>query len=313
MDTDNTFTANNLTQLYEPFLFDNDDTDHTREPNNVSARVIRGFDPAINRDAFCIQYVYYWTEVWCEYWYWTSERIHYDDYEIVQIYINFSYTGDPTPYRFVFDNQDTYNDASTGWRTDMKYSVYEINATEENIDDTIEISPELQPLLGPNYNVSYYKKNLTNFIDELSGCFGGVPSLLLTINTSYHQFAMGRVTSLNLFGKEAEILGQLSTKRHKIIPINTKINPLTNDSIYNLYGRLNKSLTQGFNNFDGEDIPNYAPFSYDILQVFTAPYIHSSYDFIMQKAIKYKFDSFPGYPLILLKRFPVFFDCFQNN
>ncbi len=288
LDTDNTFTANNLTDLYAPFLFDNDDTDHTREPNNLSARVIHGFDSVINRNAFCIQYVYYWTEVWRDCWYWTDDWIHYDDYEIVQIYVNFSYTGDPTPYRFVFDNQDTYNNTPTGWRTDMKYSIYEINATTENIDKTIEISPELQPLLGPKYNVSYYKLNLSDFTQDLSGCFGGVPSLLLTINISYHQFAMGRVTSLNYLGKEAEILGQLSTSPNNIIPINTKKSPLTNDTIYGYYARLNKSLTEGFHNFDGEDIPNYAPFCYDVLQVFTEPYIHSSYDYILQEAKKYE-------------------------
>ncbi len=291
LDTNYNFTANNLTQLYEPFLFDNDDTDHTREPNKVSARIIHGFDSAINRNAFCIQYVYYWTDVWRDNWFWSDEKIHNDDYEVVQIYINFSYTGDPTPYRFVFDNQDTYKNTPTGWRTDMKYSIYETNATEEIINKTIEISPELQPLLGPNYNVSYYKLNLSDFTQDLSGGFGGVPSLLLTINNSYHQFAMGRVTSLNYFGKEAEILGQLSTRRHNIIPINSDNSPLTNDTIYNLYGRLNMSLTQGFNDFDGEEIPNYAPFTYDLLQVFKEPYIHSSYDYIMQDAKTLKDDT----------------------
>ena len=291
LDTNTTFTANNLTELYQPFLFDNDDTDHTREPNIVSARVIHGFDPTINRNAFCIQYVYYWTEVWREYSFWTDERIHYDDYEVVQIYINFSYTGGQTPYRFVFDNQDTYANTSTGWRTDQKYSIYEIGATNENINTNVPISQELQPLLGTSYNVSYYKWNLSEYTQELSGCFGGVPSLLLTINTSYHQFAMGRVTSLNYFGKEAEILGQLSTSPFDLIPINTLKIPLTDDRIYSFYARLNKSLTEGFSVFDGEEIPNYAPFTYDVLQVFKEPYIHSSYDYIMQDAIRFKDDA----------------------
>ena len=291
VDTNNTFTADNLTELYQPFLFDNDDTDHTREPNIVSARVIHGFDPTINRNAFCIQYIYYWTEVWREYSFWTDERIHYDDYEVVQIYLNFSYTGDQTPYRFVFDNQDTYANTPTGWRTDQKYSIYEIGVTNEIISTTVPISQELQPLLGTSYNVSYYKWNLSEYTQELSGCFGGVPSLLLTINTSYHQFAMGRVTSLNYFGKEAEILGQLSTSPFDLIPINTLKIPLTDDTIYNFYARLNKSLTEGFSVFDGEEIPNYAPFTYDVLQVFKEPYIHSSYDYIMQDAIRFKDDT----------------------
>jgi len=291
LDTNTTFTANNLTELYQPFLFDNDDTEHTREPNIVSARVIRGFDPTINRNAFCIQYVYYWSEVWREYSFWTDERIHYDDYEVVQIYLNFSYTGDQSPYRFVFDNQDTYANTPTGWRTDQKYSIYEIGATNENINTNIPISQELQPLLGSSYNVSYYKRNLSEYTQDLSGGFGGVPSLMLTINTSYHQLAMGRVTSLNYLAKEAEILGQLSTSPFDLIPINTLKVPLTDNVIYSFYSRLNKSLTEGFNVFDGEDIPNYAPFTYDVLQVFKEPYIHSSYDYIMQDAIRFKDDT----------------------
>ncbi len=288
IDTNTTFTANNLTELYHPFLFDNDDTDRTREPNQVSARVIHGFDSAINRNAFCIQYIFYWSSVWRDNWIWSDEWIHYDDYEVVQIYINYSYTGDPKPYRFVFDNQDTYANTPTGWRTDQKYSIYEINAGYENINKVVEISPELQPLLGENYSVNYYKMNLFDYTQDYSSCFGGVPSLLLTINTSYHQLAMGRITSLIYIGEEAEILGQLSSSPKDIIPIKTKKIPLTNDTIYDFYARLNYSLTQGFNNFDGEDIPQYAPFTYDLIQVFTEPYIHSNYEYIMQKAIRHK-------------------------
>jgi len=291
LDTNTTFTANNLTELYQPFLFDNDDTDHTREPNIVAARVIQGFDSAINRKAFCIQYIYYWNESWREYSYWPDEKIHNDDYEVVQIYINFSYTGDKSPYRYVFDNQDTYENTPTGWRTDQKYSIYELNATDENINENIPISQELQALLGDNYSVSYFKRNLSEYTSELAGAFGGVPTLMLTINTSYHQLALGRVTSLNYWGKEAEILGQLSDSPFDLIPISTLKVPLTNSNIYVFYDRLNLSLTQGFSDFDGEEIPNYAPFTYDVIQVFTEPYIHSSYDYIMQNAINFKDDT----------------------
>ncbi len=291
LDTDTTFTANNLTELYQPFLFDNDDTDHTREPEIVAARLIQGFDPAINRNAFCIQYIYYWSEAWRQYSFWPDEKIHDDDYEMVQIYINFSYTGDKSPYRYVFDNQDTYFDTPTGWRTDQKYSIYEVGATDENINAEIPISEELQPLLGETYNISYFKRNLSEYSDQLAGAFGGVPTLMLTINTSYHQLALGRVTSLDIWSEEAEILGQLTDSPKDLIPISTVKVPLTNSNIYVFYDRLNLSLTQGFHTFEGEEVPNFAPFTYDVLQVFTEPYIHSSYDFIMQNAINHKDDT----------------------
>jgi len=84
LDTNNIFTAKNLTELFQPFLCDRDDTAHTAGPNGVFARVIHGYDPAIDTNAFCIQYLYYWSEVWLD-GFWSDELIHYDDFELVHI------------------------------------------------------------------------------------------------------------------------------------------------------------------------------------------------------------------------------------
>ncbi|MFX1490486.1 MAG: hypothetical protein ACFFBI_15150, partial [Promethearchaeota archaeon] len=161
LDTNNAFTAKDLTELFQPFLFDNDDTDHTAGPNNLFGRVIQGYDPSIGRNSFCIQYLYFWNEVWLD-GFWSDQLIHYYDYELVQVYLNFSYTGGPIAYRFVFDNHDEYTNSSTEWRDSMEYAIYEWGVAETGIQSkTVKNSEQLQPLLGQEYTAHYEYKNLT--------------------------------------------------------------------------------------------------------------------------------------------------------
>lgn len=267
-NTNDIFTAKNLTELYQPFLIDNDDTDHTADPNGLFARVIHGYDPAIGRNAFCLQYLYYWQEVWLD-GFWSDQLIHYDDYELIQIYLNFSYTNGPYAYRFVFDNHDTYTNSTTEWRDSMEYAIYEWNTAESGLQTKfVNNSQELQPLLGRQYEAHYEYKNLSAYTDHFCGCYGGVPSLILTLETYNHQFAVGRTSG--------DILGQYY------------INPYNDTIIYACYALLNLSFTQGIHDVEGFTIPNYAPFAYDVLQVFEAPYIHSNYDSLMEKAASFQ-------------------------
>jgi len=268
LGSNSTFTAKNLTELFQPFLFDNDDTDHTAGPNNLFGRVIHGYDPSIGRNSFCIQYLYFWDEVWLD-GFWSDQLIHYYDYELVQVYLNFSYTGGPMPYRFVFDNHDEYTNSSTEWRDSMEYAIYEWDIAETGIlSKTIQNSQQLQPLLGQEYVAHYEYKNLTSYTEYFSGCYGGVISLLLTIETYNHQFAIGRTGG--------DFLGQ-----YYIAPYNDII-------IYNCYALLNRSFTQGVHDVEGFTVPNFAPFAYDVLKVFEAPYIHSNYDVLMQRAASFQ-------------------------
>ncbi len=264
LDSNGVFTACNLTELFQPFLFDNDDTIHTADPDGLFARVIHGYDPAIGTNAFCIQYLYFWQEVWLD-GFWSDQLIHYYDYEMVQIYLNFSYTGGPIAYRFVFDNHDEYTNSSTEWRDSMEYAIYEWDIEETGIlTKTVQNSQELQPLLGQQFEAQYEFKNLSAYTEHFCGCYGGVASLLLTIETYNHQFAIGRTGG--------DILGQ-----YYIAPYNDTI-------IYTCYALLNRSFTQGVHDIEGFTVPNYAPFAYDVLRVFEVPYIHSNYDELMQKA-----------------------------
>jgi hypothetical protein len=266
--TNDIFTAKNLTELYQPFIMDNDDTDHTADPDGLFARVIHGYDSAIGRNAFCIQYLYYWQEVWLD-GFWSDQLIHYDDYELIQIYLNFSYTNGPYAYRFVFDNHDTYTNSTTEWRDSMEYAIYEWDTVESGIQiKIVNNSQQLQPLLGRQYETHFEYKNLSAYTEHFCGCYGGVPSLILTIETYNHQFAVGKTGGA--------ILGQYYIK------------PYNDTVIYSCYALLNQSFTQGVHDVEGFTVPNYAPFAYDILQVFKIPYIHSNYDLLMQKAASFQ-------------------------
>jgi len=268
LGTNSTFTAKNMTELFQPFLFDNDDTIHTAGPNNLFGRLIHGYDPHIGRNSFCIQYLYFWDEVWLD-GFWSDQLIHYYDYELVQVYLNFSYTGAPVAYRFVFDNHDEYTNSSTEWRDSMEYAIYEWNVAETGIQSkTVQNSQQLQPLLGNEYTTKYEYKNLTTYSEHFCGCYGGVQSLLLTIETYNHQFAIGRTGG--------DFLGQYN------------ITPYTDTAIYDCYALLNQSFTQGVHDVEGFSVPNYAPFAYDVIKVFEVPYIHSNYDILMQRAASFQ-------------------------
>jgi hypothetical protein len=268
LDSNSTFTAKDLTELFQPFLFDNDDTDHTAGPNSLFGRVIHGYDPSIGRNAICIQYLYFWNEVWLD-GFWSDQLIHYYDYELVQVYLNFSYTGGPLAYRFVFDNHDEYTNSSTEWRDSMEYAIYEWDVAVTGIQTkTVQNSQQLQPLLGQDYIAHYEYKNLTSYTEHFCGCYGGVASLLLTIETYNHQFAIGRTGG--------DFLGQ-----YNIAPYNDTV-------VYACYALLNRSFTQGVHDIEGFTVPNYAPFAYDVLKVFEVPYIHSNYDMLMQRAASFQ-------------------------
>ncbi len=263
LDTNSTFTATDLTELFQPFLFDDDNTD-TSDPDGLFARVIHGFDTEINMGSLCIQYLYYWGEVYFDGFFGDS-LIHYDDYELVQVYLNLTYTDFPMAYRFVFDNHDVATYSDTEWRDSMEYSIYEWDVeTSGPYWQIVSNSEDLRPLLGENYNATYQFRNLSEYVEHYAGCYGGVPTLLLTVETYNHQFAIGDTGGV--------ILGQYY------------IEPFTDDLIELCYLLVNDSFSLGVHNVNGESSPYYAPFAYDIKNVFEIPYIHSNFEKLMIQA-----------------------------
>jgi len=273
LDTDNTFTAQDLGELFQPYLVDDDDTDHTADPDWLFARVIHGYDKEIEMEALCIQYLYYWDEVWLDGWLWNDQMIHNHSFQLVQVYLNLTYTGFPMAYRFVFDNHDEYTNSPTEWRDSMEFSIYELGHEETGLlNIEVNNSLELRPLLGEKNNATYQFYNLYDFYDFYVECYGGVPTLMLTIETCYHQFAVGNTGGI--------LLGQY------------EVNAFTDDIIRVSYENLEESFTGGTHevdfNGDLQVVPNHAPFAYDVIQVFEIPYIHSNYDYLMQQSAMYQ-------------------------
>ncbi|MHA1585455.1 MAG: hypothetical protein ACTSVU_06570 [Promethearchaeota archaeon] len=265
LDTDKTFTATNLTELFQPYLYDNDDS-ITSDPNGLFARVIQGYDTEIDMGSLCIQYLYYWDDVYFN-GFWGDSLIHHDDYELVQVYLNFTYTGGPMAYRFVFDNHDEYTNEPTEWRDSMEYSIYELGVEDSGLFyKDVYNSEDLRPLLGEKYNATYKYRNLTEFLGDYVGCYGGVPSLLLTVETYNHQFAIGNTGG--------DMLGQYY------------IEPFTDDLIRLCYLLVNDSFSSGVHDVNGESCPLYAPFAYDVKNVFEIPYIHSNFEKLMIQAVQ---------------------------
>jgi len=272
LDTNNTFTAQDLGELFQPYLVDNDDTDNTADPDILYARVIHGYDKEIEMGALCIQYLYGWQEVWLD-GFWSNQMIHNNSFQLVQVYLNLTYTGFPMAYRFVFDNHDEYYDTDTEWRDSMEYSIYELGHEEtELLNREVNNSLELRPLLGEKNNATYQFYNLYDFYDYYVECYGGVPTLMLTVETFYHQFSVGN-TGGTLLGQYE--VGQLNDYVLRI-----------------LYEMLEDSFTGGIHevDFGGEtqDVPDHAPFAFDVIEVFEIPYIHSNYNYLMQQSAIYQ-------------------------
>lgn len=271
--TDNTFTAEDMAELFQPYLFDDSGTfstsSYSKQPSDVLARVIQGYDSEIGMGSLCIQYLYYWNEVLIPHVVWGDDFVCYNDYELVQLYLNLTYTGFPIAYRYVFDNHDLLTNTSTEWRDSMTYTILEWNHANTGLNHKqIYNTPDLRPLLGDSYNANYTYENLTQYLSQDNGycsCYGGVASIILTVATCYHQFALGETSG-------STALGQYN------------INAFNDTMIRRTYDLLNETFTGGVHTVNGEIVPKYSPFAYDVEQVFTAPYIHNNFDHLMQEA-----------------------------
>ena len=89
----------------------------------------------------------------------------------------------------------------------------------------------------------------------------GVPTFQATIETSYHQFDLG-----DAFGTDP-----LDMNRSYVIT------PLTDLLLRDMYLSLNTSWQHGIHEVSGASryTPEYAPFSWDVSQPFSRPYILS--------------------------------------
>ena len=71
----------------------------------------------------------------------------------------------------------------------MEYSIFEWGvADSEILTKEIYNSEELRPLLGEKYTAAYQYRDLSTYYNDLCACYGGVVSMILTVETYNHQF-----------------------------------------------------------------------------------------------------------------------------
>ena len=257
-------TADEILDAYKPYLFSDVETVYDDPAEAIYGRVIEGYDDRWSDNTTCLQYLYYFPYEYTG----TDDFVHYWDYEMILIFVDFSHSR--LPYRLVWDNGYYFGSSEgTDWIDGQDYRIYEEGANAGGINGTyteeIEFNKFLWPLLGDNRELTFKIEDLGEQINpdkENWGIFDyGVPTFQATIDTSYHQFDLG------------DAIGTDPMDMNRDYPIWQM-----NDSIIrDMFRTLNASWEYGIHELSGHYTPNYAPFSWDVSQPFTYPYIFNNY------------------------------------
>lgn len=254
--------ATDYINAYKPYLY-LDDEDGNVPPDMAFARAIEGYDPLYGSDTLCLQYIFYWDQERTG----TGTLIHYWDFEEVLIYVD--PTTSRTPHRYVFD-EGFYFETGEDWRNGQEYAIYDANRTNLGAYyRDVNFTEELQPFLGTSRTMDYTWKSVDEVYDGgiENWCMGasGTPTIQLTVETSYHAFDKGDPAS----GGEEQ--GQ-----------DYGVQYLNDTVIRALYASLDTSFREGL--LVAEQTPKYSPFSFDLCQPFTAPYIINNFPTLLTDA-----------------------------
>ena len=257
-------SASELVNLYKPEMWVDDETSNTEMPDYVFARVISGTDNGI--DALVLQYYFYWNAQYA------PDAIggfqtHQNDFQVFLVYLD---TSDPlTPYRIVFNNW-FYTDVTQAPSTQI--DIFDANASPGTYTYNVDINPGLEGFLGSNVTL---KANIHDIADitnweyatllhtnAFSYSPNGAVTVELTVETSYHSFDLGPIFSSGAY-----------------YGFNYAITDLTDAEIVDMYSIIQDTFDAGvhFWTYFGIDVPIVAPFSFDVTQVFTAPYAINAY------------------------------------
>ena len=253
-------TASDLLDAYKPYLFSDVETIYDDPADYVFGRVIEGYDEVKGYNTSCLQYLYYFPYEYSG----TNEFVHYWDWEMVLIFIDYSVGR--FPYRLVWDN-GYYFGAPSGydWIDGQEYRIFDDYLPEGVYNEEVEFSEALKPLLGAQQELEITIMPISTVFDltyEKWGLFEwGMPTFQGTIETSYHQFDLG----------DAGGTDPLDMNR------DYDILEFTDDIIRQAYNSLNDSFSGGVHELDGYYTPNYAPFSWDVSQPFSYPYLFTNY------------------------------------
>jgi hypothetical protein len=253
-------TAGDILDAYKPYLYSDVETVYDDPAEYVFGRIIEGYDSRIGRTAQCLQYLFYFPYEFSG----TDVFIHNWDWEMILIYLDFSTSR--FPYRLVWDNGFYFSSGSGyDWIDGQDYRIYEQGATPGSYSMEVEFNQYLWPLLGQKRTMQYAVYDLASVYTldfEKWGFFEwGMPTFQATIETSYHQFDLG----------DAGGTDPMDMNR------NYAILPMSDSIIREMYYTLNTSWEYGIHEVNGHYTPNCAPFSWDVSQPFTRPYILNNY------------------------------------
>ncbi|MFX0173517.1 MAG: hypothetical protein ACFE9L_16620 [Candidatus Hodarchaeota archaeon] len=254
-NTKTTFTAEELLWGYQPYLYIDDETSGTEEPDSIHGRVCIGNDPVISKTLWVLQYFFYWDIET----YGTSPfevQLHQYDYEELLIFL------DPTnifkPVRIAFDQ------ARNAAYPDHEFVIYELNPSSTGtFSQNIFFSDDLQPFLGTNLTIDYRVEDLDLLsADWIASQFGG-QTFNMTIDTFYHAFDNG--------------------KGSNEIAFDYYVQELNNSLLKDWYSHLNESLHGTIHNIPviSYTTPEISPFTFDVSNPFQRPYIINAWANVM--------------------------------
>jgi len=258
-------TAKQLLDGSRPYLYVDDETSATELPNDLVARVVVGNDNG--KQAVVLQYFFYWNAEYSPDGGVYSFMLHKNDYEAFYIYYDLQNLGQP--YRMVFNNY-IYSQIP-GFPND-NLLILETGATASEQTYTTTINSQLQLLLGVStqqtvkimpmsaINNWEYDTTLNRHTNAKMTSSIGTTTVQMTVDTSYHTFDLG--PGGNEYGYAY-----------------TNTSALNDSRIKGWYAGIQDTFDNGTRNWSyvGIDIPEVGPFTFDVTQLFKAPYVITGY------------------------------------
>ncbi|MHA1979100.1 MAG: hypothetical protein ACW98I_19505 [Candidatus Hodarchaeales archaeon] len=253
--TKTTASVQELLDAYKPYLYIDDETSGTEEPDGVYGRLCIGYDEEKGKDLWGLQYYFFWEKET----YGTSPlvyQVHQYDYEEVLIFLDPSDIS--TPVRVVYDQ------AQSVVLPEHEYVIYEVNPSGTGgFSKNISFVDNLHPFLGTNLTIDYIVSDMNQLASEFFPGSLGSSTVRMTIDTFYHAFDKGEGANMTGY--------------------NYIVQELTNDVLKDWYSHLNESLHNTIINIPviSYTTPETSPFTFDPTNPFKEPYIKNAWSNVM--------------------------------
>jgi len=269
----NNVTAKQILDGNRPYMYVDDETSNTELPDDLVGRIVIGDDNGVN--AMVLQYFFYWNGEYSPDGGNFSYYLHQNDFEAFYVYYDLDDFDEP--YRIVFNNYIYKNISDFPGK---KLLILEKGGIEGVQDYNNNITDELQFILGQDtiqtvnimpmseiYNWEY--DTLLNKRKDVSMTSAmGAKTVELNVDTSYHTFDLGPGGEKYGFNY-------------------TEVSSLNYTRIKSWYSIIEDTINNGskYWSFFGIDVPNVAPFTFDVKQVFNAPYVIKGFDTLKKTSL----------------------------